>query len=152
MYVLDIMTQAPVTGRHDATLGDALETMERVGCRHLPVLSTEAHLIGIVSNRDCRLALNSPCVLRECWQDDDVTDHTPMSAIMTPAPIIVEPDMPATEAARLMLDHAVSALPVMRSETLIGIVTTSDVMMAFLRLQSGHARLMSGTTKQVVGL
>ncbi len=143
MYVLDIMTQAPVTVHHNATLGDALETMERVGCRHLPVLSTEAHLIGIVSDRDCRLALNSPNIMRERWQDEHLIDHTSVVSIMSPAPIIVEGDMPAHEAARLMLEHGISALPVMRGETLIGIITTSDVLMAFVTAEKRQERIQN---------
>jgi len=41
MNISDIMTHKPVTVRLDHTLRDALETMERVGCHHLPVLSKE---------------------------------------------------------------------------------------------------------------
>ena len=136
MHVADIMTKKPVTIRSDENLRRALELMENHGCRHLPVMSRDEHLIGIVSDRDCRLALNSPTVMRERWQDEDTTNQTTVKAIMTPAPIIAEPDMPAYEAARLMLHHSISALPVMRSETLVGIVTTSDIMMAFLRSQT----------------
>jgi len=149
MYVADIMTQKPVTIRSSGTLKRALELMEAHSCRHIPVLSVDGHLVGIVSDRDCRLALNSPTVLRDRWQDDEVTEHTTMRAIMSPAPIIVEPDMPAHEAARLMLNHNISALPVMRGETLIGIVTTSDIMMAFLRSQTrfdGKGSSQNGVT------
>jgi len=133
MHVADIMTNKPVTIRQDEPLSAAMALMEEHRCRHLPVMSAETHLIGIVSDRDCLLALNSPRVLRERWQDEVITNRTPVAAIMTPAPIIVEADMQAHEAARLMLHHSINALPVMRSETLIGIVTTSDVLMAFLK-------------------
>jgi len=127
------MTNKPVTIRQDKPLSAAMALMDEYRCRHLPVMSVASHLIGIVSDRDCLLALNSPRVLRERWQDEVITNRTPIAAIMTPAPIIVEADMQAHEAARLMLDHSINALPVMRSETLIGIVTTSDVLMAFLK-------------------
>jgi CBS domain-containing protein len=53
---------------------------------------------------------------------------------MTPAPIVVEPEMDADEAARLMLTNHIGCLPVMRSETLVGIVTTSDMLVAFMNL------------------
>jgi acetoin utilization protein AcuB len=131
MNVADIMTRNPAVIAHNATLAKALEIMEQVSCRHLPVLSTETHLVGILSDRDCRLALNSPHILRERWQDEDITNHTIIATIMTPAPIVIEADVPACEAARLMLTNQVSALPVMRGETLIGIVTTSDLLAAF---------------------
>lgn len=141
MNVIDIMTRSPQTIRHDAKLRDALELMESVGCRHLPVLSREKHLVGIISDRDCRLALNSPNIMRERWQDEAVINETRVVSIMSPAPIIVESDVPAAEAARLMLTHRISALPVMRGETLIGIVTTSDILMAFMTLEKKLAAL-----------
>jgi CBS domain-containing protein len=53
---------------------------------------------------------------------------------MSPAPIVVEPSAPAEEAVRLMLMNRIGSLPVMRSETLIGIVTKSDILLAFMRL------------------
>jgi acetoin utilization protein AcuB len=139
MNVADIMTLNPVTIRHNGTLRQALELMDTAGCRHLPVMSVDGHLVGIVSDRDCRLALNSPHIMREKWQDEEVLHQTAIAAIMSPAPIIVEPDAPAEEAARLMLSNSISALPVMRGETLIGIVTTSDVLVAFMNL-SKHIR------------
>ena len=134
MNVADIMTRNPATIEHDSTLGVALEIMERVDCRHLPVLSADSHLVGILSDRDCRLALNAPNILRERWQDEEIIQNTQIAAIMTPAPIVTEAGVPACEAARLMLTHHVSALPVMRGETLIGIVTTSDLLVAFMSL------------------
>ncbi|GAB4345701.1 MAG: hypothetical protein Kow00117_23110 [Phototrophicales bacterium] len=141
MNVIDIMTRSPKTIRHDATLREALELMEEVGCRHLPVLSREKHLVGIISDRDCRLALNSPHIMRERWQDEAIINQTRVASIMSPAPIIVESDVPAAEAARLMLIHRISALPVMRGETLIGIVTTSDILAAFMTLEKKLAAL-----------
>jgi len=134
MNVADIMTRNPATIHHDATLEQALEVMERLGCRHLPVLSADAHLVGILSDRDCRLALNSPHILREHWQDEEIIKRTYIVSIMTPAPIVIEADVSACEAARLMLTNHISALPVMRSETLIGIITTSDLLAAFMTL------------------
>lgn len=148
MNVASIMTKKPVTIRHDQSLQDALQLMQQVGCRHLPVVSREEHLVGIISDRDCRLALNSPHVLRERWQDEVVTRDTVVAAIMSPAPIIVEPNAPAHEAARLMLTHNISALPVMRAETLVGIITTSDLLTAFMHLDKNNNGSSSTSTTE----
>jgi CBS domain-containing protein len=53
---------------------------------------------------------------------------------MSPAPIIIEPDSSVEEAARLMLTHHIGCLPVMRGETLVGIITTSDLVIALINL------------------
>ena len=134
MNVIDIMTAKPVTIHQNRTLRHALELMEQVACHHLPVLNSDSQLVGILSDRDCRTALNSPYVLRESWQDEALVTGLPVRAIMTPAPIVIEPDAAADEAARLMLSNQISCLPVVRSETLVGIVTRSDLLMAFMHL------------------
>ena len=141
MNVSDIMTANPATINQDQTLREALETMETEGCHHLPVTGHDGHLIGILSDRDCRTALNSPYILRERWQDDDLINTLIVRAMMTPAPIIVEPNASAAEAARLMLKNHISCLPVMRSETLVGIITTSDILIAFMQnLERAHPK------------
>lgn len=134
------MTRKPATIRLHQSLREALEVMERVPCRHLPVLSADGHLIGIVSDRDCRTALNSPYIMREKWQDEELVNHMKVRMMMTPAPIVVAPEAPAEEAARLMLNNKISCLPVMRDETLIGIVTTSDIVRAFMNGRRNSTR------------
>lgn len=135
MNVSDIMTAKPVTINQDSTLREALEVMEHVGCHHLPVMGYDGHLVGIISDRDCRTALNSPYIMRERWQDDELVNKLLVRTMMTPAPIVVEPNTSAEEATRLMLRNHISCLPVMRSETLVGIVTTSDILVAFMNSQ-----------------
>jgi CBS domain-containing protein len=97
--------------------------------------------VGVISDRDCRYALNSPFILREKWQDEELTDNLMVRAVMTPAPIIVEPQAPASEAARLMLKHRIGCLPVMRVETLVGIVTRSDMLVAFMTIHQYYESL-----------
>ena len=143
MNVFDIMTHKPVTIRPEATLREALEKMDEVGCHHLPVMSSEGHLVGILSDRDCRTALNSPYILRERWQDDQLIDTLQIRGIMTPAPIVTEPNAFAGEAARLMLINHINCLPVMRGETLIGIITSSDILAAYVMKVTFNFPLMS---------
>ncbi len=140
MNVSDIMTKKPTAVQLDTTLHDALEIMERLGCHHLPVLGTNGHLIGILSDRDCRTALNSPHIMRERWQDEELATHLPVRAMMTPAPIVIAPEAAAEEAAQMMLKNKISCLPVMRDETLVGIVTRSDILLAFMNLTQRLSR------------
>ncbi len=133
MNVSEIMTSKPVTIHPNDTLREALEMMDNIGCHHLPVISSQGHLVGILSDRDCRTALSSPFILRERWQDEQLIDHLLVRSIMTPAPIVIAPDSFADEAARLMLTNQINCLPVMLDETLIGIITTSDILAAFVR-------------------
>ena len=94
MNISDVMTRRPVTVLSTSTVRDALETMERVGCHHLPVLSSENHLVGVITARDCRLALRLPDVIRDYWQDDELAPRLLVAAIMTPAPTVTTPTRP----------------------------------------------------------
>lgn len=142
MFVSELMTRNPVTVRQDDTLRTAIAAMTEIGCHHLPVMSDDGHLVGVVSDRDCRSTLHSPFFLREHTQDERLLDQVLIRAIMTPAPIVVEPDTPAPDAARLMLTHYIGCLPVMRGETLVGIITTSDILIAFVNAYRLQAETM----------
>lgn len=145
MNVVDIMTANPSTIRADKSLRKALELMESQKIKHLPVISRQGHLLGVLSDRDCRYALNSPFVMRERWQDEDLTIRVQVRSAMTAAPIIIEPHAPANEAARLMLEHRIGCLPVMRGETLIGIITRSDILVAFMNVHRHYEELVHPT-------
>jgi CBS domain-containing protein len=134
MNVCDIMTARPTTIGSEATLAEAITAMREIGCHHLPIISAEKHLIGILSTHDCEQALGESLAKTTPPINTQLANGIPVSLVMTPAPIIVEPDAPAYEAARLMLEHFIGCLPVMRGETLIGIITRSDLLMAFMAL------------------
>jgi acetoin utilization protein AcuB len=53
---------------------------------------------------------------------------------MTKTVITVGPMRPAPDAARLMLDQKIGALPVMDGERLVGIVTETDMLRAFVEM------------------
>jgi CBS domain-containing protein len=139
MIVSEFMTRHPVTIGRDTSICGALETMARAGCHHLPVLDTEGHLIGIVSDRDLYRALEKTA----CAAASDgsaarrafrLTPILAVHEVMTPAPIVIEPNTSASDAARLMLSHHIHCLPVMRGETLVGIITRSDLLITFMNL------------------
>ncbi len=132
MNVCDVMTSQPSTIHPAASLALALARMRDLGCHHLPVVSAAQHVVGILSFHDCQRALGELLKGSESPQNMELARQLPVGQVMTPAPIIVEPDMPAYEAARLMLEHFIGCLPVMRGETLVGIVTRSDLLMAFI--------------------
>ena len=114
----------------------AIEKMTSVGCRRLPVVAKD-RLVGIIADLDVREALNSPIVLRERWQDEELMDHATVEACMTPDPITVTPHTPVVEAARLMRDHKIGGLPVVDGDQLVGIVTETDLLDALIQLLNG---------------
>jgi CBS domain-containing protein len=55
---------------------------------------------------------------------------------MTTAVITIDPERSAVEAARIMLDHKIGALPVVDEGAVVGIVTETDVLRAFVAMPS----------------
>jgi len=135
MFVKEVMTETPKTIGPNDTLRTAIERMALTACRRLPVVK-EGRLVGIVADKDVREALNSPIILRERWQDEELMDHARVEACMTPDPITVTPETPVVEAARLMRDRKIGGLPVMEGDHLVGIVTETDLLDALIKLLS----------------
>ena len=134
MFVSDIMTINAVTIGPDETLRAAIDRMKSIECRRLPVVNNYGDLIGIITDRDTRLAMQSPYGPIDAQQDNAILDNVMVRDIMTPAPITVEPTTDLVKATSLMLRHHIGGLPVLRGESLVGIVTSTDVLSAFVRL------------------
>jgi acetoin utilization protein AcuB len=137
--VADIMTADPIVVNPDIALAEAIGVMKTQNCRHIPV--TEAgKLVGIITDRDVRLAMNSPMVLRERADDIALLNNVTVGVTMTPNPMIVKPDDPATKAAKLMRVYKFGALPVVEEGRLVGIVTDSDVLDSYITMLESLAR------------
>jgi acetoin utilization protein AcuB len=112
----------------------ARETMERYRINQLPVV-VDGHLLGIVTDRDLRdafpSALEHPRRARKDAVDPKaVTVETVMSS---PARSLGPRDL-VEDAARLMRRERIGAIPVVDRERLVGILTRSDVLEAFVEL------------------
>lgn len=55
--------------------------------------------------------------------------------IMTAEPISVAPDLSVTDAARLMVEHRIGALPVVEGGVLVGIVSEGDLIMQDVKME-----------------
>lgn len=65
--------------------------------------------------------------------------------IMTPDPVTVTPELPVTDAAKLMVERRVGALPVLEGGRLIGLVTEGDLIMADVKVEfPTYIDLLSG--------
>lgn len=125
--VNDLMTLIPSTVTPDTPLRHIIGIMKSQGCRQLPVLDN-GRLVGIISDRDVRLVMNSPIVLHGRWQDEELLDKATAESCMTPNPVAVTPDTPAAKAAEMLALYKFGALPVVEGNTLVGIITVTDFL------------------------
>jgi acetoin utilization protein AcuB len=131
MTVRDLMSTNPDTVRPDTPLRAVIQTMKLAGCRQLPVVDEHGHLVGIVTDRDVRLAMNSPMDLPERGQEADLVVSETTSSCMTPDPITVSSDTPAYRAAEVLSTYKFGALPVVDDDELVGIITVTDFLDRF---------------------
>ena len=88
----------------------------------------------MVSDRDVRLALNSPFILRDRSQDQEVLNHVLVAECMTPDPISLPPDASLLDAARLMRDRKFGGVPIVDHGRVVGIVTETDLLNCFIEM------------------
>ncbi|MBK6326153.1 MAG: CBS domain-containing protein [Chloroflexi bacterium] len=127
LKVNDLMTVVPDVISPDTPLRDIIGMMKTEGYRHLPVV-VDNKLVGIITDRDVRLVMNSPMVLHERRQDEDLLDKVTAESCMTPNPVTVSPETPAYRAAEILSMYKFGALPVVDGENLVGIITVSDFL------------------------
>lgn len=127
LTVNDLMTVIPFTVTPDTPLRKVIELMKTEGCRQLPVLEN-GKLVGIITDRDVRLVMNSPIVLHGRWQDEELLDKVAAESCMTSNPMTVTPETPAYRAAGMLSIYKFGALPVVDGDTLVGIITVTDFL------------------------
>ena len=139
MRVRDVMTPDPITISPNHSIGTALARMRQGGFRRLPVVEN-GKLVGIITDRDLRLAMNSPYVMREGWYDSYLMEHLEVRSCMTPDPLTVDVDENLLDAVRLMRKHKFGGLPVLDADNLVGILTETDLFDYLERLLASEKR------------
>jgi acetoin utilization protein AcuB len=128
--VRELMTKKPLTVPVDTPVVEARRTMLEHRIRHL-LVTDGGRLAGIVTDRDIRLNMPSPATSLSVWEINYLLARMTVGSVMTKSVITVDPNRNAVEAARIMLDHKIGALPVVDGGTIIGIMTETDIMRAF---------------------
>ena len=134
MSVRDRMTRNVTTIRPEATLRAAATLMRDRKVRHLPVVDDRGRMIGIMTDRDLRQALFAPGVLAERTDLPAVLEALAVGDVMTRGVISVRAVTTIREAARVMHECRLGALPVVEGGRLVGILTETDVLRAFQEL------------------
>lgn len=131
MLVKDVMKTQLVTLNADSKLGFATDIMYLGRIRHLPVVKGEG-VVGILTQRDLyRASLTS--ILTNWKENKEFLDSIKVSEVMTKDVVTVVPDATIEEAAQVMIDKKVGALPVVRDkDVLVGLITETDVLQYFV--------------------
>lgn len=147
MLVGSRMTPDPVTISDDAAIDDALKLMRDKNVRRLPVVDKKGKLVGIVAEKDVLYASPSPATSLSIHEIHYLVSRIKVSEIMTKNVITVTDDTPLEDAARVMADNQIGALPVVHDGELRGIITETDLFKIFLELLGARERGVRLTVK-----
>lgn len=147
LKVRDIMSTDPVTIEPTATVTAAARLMVEKGIGALPVIE-DGKLVGLVTEGDLIMQdvkLEFPTYLHLL---DGFIMYPPATArfeselkkavaadvraVMTVDPVTVGVEAPVEDAATLLVDRDVSRLPVLDGDTLVGMVSKSDIVRSLL--------------------
>ena len=153
MKVKDVMTTRVLSVRQDATILEAVQLMLKNRISGLPVVDSESHLVGIVTEGDLlRRTETSTERKRPRWleflvgpgrlADEYVHTHgRKVAEVMTCDPLTTVEDATLDVIVDLMERRRIKRLPVLRGDKIVGIISRANLLQA---LASGaHQASMS---------
>jgi acetoin utilization protein AcuB len=132
--VREIMTRGPDTIRADAMVGTAWKLMRTRKIRHLPVLDDAGRLVGIVTDRDLRQVILDPGIQEQLGNLPRALNLLTIRDVMTWGVVTVSPEADVRQAARVMHEQKIGALPVVERGRVVGILTEVDLVNTFVRV------------------
>lgn len=133
MFVKLRMTAHPFTVSPENTLPEATAIMAERGVRHLPVVSG-GRVVGVLSHSDIAEAGPSRATTFSAGEINYLLEKLKVSKVMTADPVTISPDALLEEAAVLMRDNKVEMLPVVSEGRLVGVITESAILDAFIEI------------------
>ncbi len=140
--VKDVMTYDVKTLTLEDTIETCLNIMKENKIRHVPVvdISTKGkgkqYFVGIISQRDVFRQI-SPYLGKVGEEDSDLKAlKQPLAKIVSENPKSVSPETPIQDMISIMIDERIDSIPVLLDEDLVGIVTATDILKVFIRLDA----------------
>ena len=144
MHVSELMTTKVFTVEPHDLIDRVFFLIHYEKIRHLPVVE-KGKLVGIVSDRDLYKALGPKSNSNAVEANKDNTQLHVVSQkvahIMHRGVLTVSPETFASEAAAMMAEHRVGALPVVEKDKLVGILSATDILRVFAKLERAHEKM-----------
>ncbi len=88
--------------------------------KHVPVEDTQGHLVGLITHRTLLRQLTKGAAER--------SKELVVKDVMKTSPVTVSPGTATLEALRLMREHRLGCLPVVKNKKLVGLITQTDLL------------------------
>lgn len=132
MKVKSWIHKHPIVINRTALLQEAVQLMKQHNIRHLPVVDDDGDLVGFVTESDLRQ-----------FSFPSMVEDIPVHQVMVTNPRTIDANASIEEAARIIHDKKIGGLPVMEDGRLVGVITASDLLSAFIEVMG----LLKATTR-----
>jgi acetoin utilization protein AcuB len=130
-HAAEIMTRDPLTISINARVADAVNALQTMHVRHLPVVDDRNVLVGIVSDRDLGSLMKTLVENADVDRMGEPPDERDLADFVSADPIAVHEDTPVSEIIDTLVDERVGAVPVVDdADHVVGIISYVDLLLA----------------------
>jgi CBS domain-containing membrane protein len=122
-----LVTYNPKAVAPESTLGELQQLMQQLQVRHIPVIDSEHHVVGLVSERDLARAKYNAAVTAVDGSLENI-DNKRVEEIMARNILTMDQNEPPEVALRSMVAHSFHSVPVTDDSRLLGMITSSDFL------------------------
>jgi CBS domain-containing protein len=131
MIAADLMTENPRTMLPTDTVSQAVEALQSMNVRHLPIVDEGGRLIGMLSDRDLGPLMKTFTERAEVEHMVVPLSRRPVAELMSGGVVSVDLESDVAEVIELMLDERIGAVPVVDdADNVVGIISYVDVLRA----------------------
>lgn len=130
--ITEIMTTQLISIQENNTLTDVITLMRKHNIRHIPVLWGE-QLIGMISSTDINRISFGALFEHEEKSEDTFTGMLQVKEVMNSNVKVAEATQTIEEVAQIFTTGKFHSLPVVYKGKLVGIVSTTDIILYFLK-------------------
>jgi len=134
MFVKLWMTRDLITVKTDQSVAEVRLQLEEHSIRRILVVNDTGDLVGLISREDVFKVMPSEVDGSSAGAQELFSESTKVSEIMTPNPMFVAPMTSPETVARKMRKHKIGGMPVVDEGRLVGIITESDIFLAFMEI------------------
>ena len=134
MIAAELMTENPRTIRPTDLLSEALDALQSMDIRHLPVVDADNNLVGMISDRDLGPLMTIFTEGAEAQRMIVPLSRRRVAELMSSDVVAVDADADMSDVIEMMLEQRIGAVPVVDGEgNVSGIISYVDILRAISR-------------------
>ena len=108
---------------------EARQFFQQSRYRHVPIVTAEGVLVGVLSDRDVLREAVRMAGTPEMWIQEIVPDVKTISEFMTKRVLTATPAAEIRQIAKAMFEERIGSMPIVNEDRkLVGIITRSDIL------------------------